>query len=289
MLKEENPMFFLDPISLHKICQSGSFPRQISISLDVGRTQSIVKMEAAQIVLSDELRLPLPQEICDRKADERTILQWNGNEWQKWQMFDEATGKFYKMVFVGEGKPPTVEISGIKMHVTEDGDPMLDTKRKLRSLGHVRGRVLDTCCGLGYSAIAISRLPGVTGVVTVEKDANMIRLCRENPWSRELFNSEKITLVRGDAAEFVETPEDASFAGILHDPPRYALAPELYELSFYRHCYRILRRKGRLYHYAGNPQKRRKSSLAEHTMRRLKQAGFDKAQKTYQGVRAVKI
>lgn len=282
-------MFFLDPLSLQKICQLTGFPQEISISLDVGRTQSIVKIDAAQMVLPEGLSLPLPEEICDRNIDDRTILKWNGSEWQKWQDYDEGTGKFYKMVFVTSGKPPTVEISGIKMHVTEDGDPLLDTERKLRALGRVRGTVLDTCGGLGYSAIALAGLPGVTGVVTVEKDANMIRLCEENPWSRELFDSEKITVVRGDVAEFVETLDDASFAAILHDPPRYALAPELYELSFYRHCHRVLWRNGRLYHYTGNPQKRRKNSLAERTAQRLKQAGFDKVQKAYQGVRALKF
>jgi hypothetical protein len=222
-------------------------------------------------------------------ADGRTLYINRNGEWVKWQRFDENTGKFYKMIFVEQGAPPTVEISGIKMHVTQDGNPNLDTKRKLKALGKVFGKVLDTCCGLGYTAIALSELSTVEKVITVERDDNMLALCKENPFSAALFTSPKIDIKRGSSAELIREFPDNYFGGILHDPPRFALSPELYELDFYRECYRVLSAKGKIYHYTGDPNKEsRKRSLPEKTAERLREAGFRIAKLSYQGVWAAK-
>ena len=65
-------------------------------------------------------------------------------------------------------------------------------------------RVLDTCTGLGYTAIAAARCKGVTGVVTVELDEVSLRMCARNPWSREMFDSDKVTSLQGDCCEASE-------------------------------------------------------------------------------------
>lgn len=288
MLRNESGVYFLDPLQLHKLRNIPAFPASRKLSLNVGISEIEVLVTAAAIQLPTREILLVPETALLEDIDARTILKWNGSSWEKWQYYDDRSEKFYKMIFVASGKPPTVEISGIKMHVTEDGNPALDTARKLRSLGYVRGKVLDTCCGLGYSAIALAQQPNVTEVYTVEKSPVMLRLCRENPWSQELFTTPKITLIEADTAEIITTLEDNTFSAILHDPPRYTLAPELYEITFYQHCYRVLRQKGRVYHYTGNPQKGRKRGLPERTMMRLKTAGFRIVQQAYQGVTAVK-
>lgn len=62
-------------------------------------------------------------------------------------------------------------------------------------------RLLDTCTGLGYTAIAAAKCKGVTGVVTVELDEVSLRMCARNPWSREMFVNDKITSLQGDCCE----------------------------------------------------------------------------------------
>lgn len=263
-------------------------PGELSLSLDAGFSETPVEVHSSGIILPDGTELPLPEKVLLQSEDARTILIFKDNRWHKWQHFDEQTGKFYKMVFTQPGKPPTVEISGIKMHVTKDSDPSVDTANKLKALGTIKGPVLDTCCGMGYTAIALAKLSYVPEVVTIEKDPNMVQLCRENPWSSGLFKSSNIILLSSDAVEKIAEFTDHSFAAILHDPPRFALAPELYEESFYHHCRRILQNGGKMYHYTGDPNKSHRSGLPERTIERLKKAGFRKAKKSYQGVLALK-
>ncbi|MCX8178583.1 MAG: hypothetical protein N3D75_02000 [Candidatus Aenigmarchaeota archaeon] len=77
------------------------------------------------------------------------------------QFYSDETRKFYKLVETENW--PTVVISGIRMHRTEKIDPKKDSFLKLKSLGKIKGRVLDTCCGLGYTAILSSKksLPSI--------------------------------------------------------------------------------------------------------------------------------
>ncbi len=59
-------------------------------------------------------------------------------------------------------------------------------------------------------------------------------------------------------------------------PPRFALAGELYSLTFYRELFRVLRRGGVLFHYVGAPgSKYRGKDLQKGVMERLKEAGFE--------------
>lgn len=233
--------------------------------------------------------LPLPPpNALSKEADERTIWIHKDGRWQKWQYYDPKSGRFFKLVFVKEGKPPTVEISGIKMHVTQNGDPEKDTHRKLRTLRPVSGTILDTCCGLGYSAIHLGRVKDVHMVVTVEKDPTMIAICKENPWSAELWHNPKIHLIAADVSHLIATFPSGRFSAVVHDPPRFALAPELYEISFYREIWRVLRDGGKLYHYTGDPHRKGGRGLPQRARSRLREAGFSKVRLCYQGVCARK-
>jgi predicted methyltransferase len=62
---------------------------------------------------------------------------------------------------------------------------------------------------------------------------------------------------------------------ILHDPPRFGIAGELYSAAFYAELSRVLRRKGRLFHYTGAPNKLTSGrDVPREVSRRLREAGF---------------
>ncbi|CAN0181761.1 unnamed protein product, partial [Ectocarpus sp. 4 AP-2014] len=159
---------------------------------------------------------------------------------------------------------PTMVLGGFAMHRISGGDqkstmePGLDTEHKVSASGARRtnGRFLDTCTGLGYTAIAAARCRGVSGVVTVELDEVSLRMCRRNPWSQEMFRNEKITSLLGDCCELVKDFDDGEFAAIIHDPPARALCKttDMYGAAFYKDLARVLKPGGTLFHYIGNPE-----------------------------------
>jgi len=108
----------------------------------------------------------------------------------KLQFYDENTRKFYKLV---ETKTwPALEISGIIMHRVKDTDPKTDAYTKLRIMGRVEGTVLDSCTGLGYTAILAAREEKVDKVITIEKDENVLLLARKSPFSKSFLRTPKL-------------------------------------------------------------------------------------------------
>ena len=66
-----------------------------------------------------------------------------------------------------------------------------------------------------------------------------------------------------------------SVDAILHDPPRFGIAGELYSQVFYDHLARVIKRKGRLFHYTGTPNKLTSGrDVPNEVAKRLRQAGF---------------
>ena len=63
----------------------------------------------------------------------------------------------------------------------------------------------------------------------------------------------RLALAQGDIVGEIARMPDASVDAVLHDPPRFGIAGELYSLAFYEQLARVLRRKGRLFHYVGTP------------------------------------
>ncbi len=185
-----------------------------------------------------------------------------------------SDNKYYKLKPVAIDKAPTLEINGIQMHRTVDIDPWTDSLIKVRSLGRINGyRVLDICTGLGYTAIA-EILMGARDVVTIEIDPNVIFIASMNPWSRNLEDN-RISIILGNAVDMVNMFEDESFDAIVHDPPRFSIAGELYSLEFYRALHRVLRRGGKVFHYTGEPGKHSNIDMLKGIKNRLYRAGFD--------------
>ncbi len=167
---------------------------------------------------------------------------------------------------------PTVLVAGVPMHRIEGTDPYHDTLAKIKAISPVVGNVLDTATGLGYTAIEASKT--AEHIVTIEIDPASLEIARINPWSRMLFDNPKIEQIIGDAFEEVRAFEDATFSRVIHDPPMFSLAGELYSGEFYRELWRVLRRNGRLFHYIGDLDSRSGQGVARGVIRRLQEAGF---------------
>ena len=102
-----------------------------------------------------------------------------------------------------------------------------------------------------------------------------------NPHSWEVFDQDNIRLTIGDVYEEIENLDGMSFDRVIHDPPRFSLAGDLYSRRFYEQLYRVLRPRGILFHYTGSPgsQKHGRDFPAE-VMKRFKEVGFRKVIRT---------
>jgi predicted methyltransferase len=167
---------------------------------------------------------------------------------------------------------PTFEIDGIKMLPTAQVSPYADAGRKVGLIAP-RGKViLDTCGGLGYFA-AWCLQGGARQVLSFEKNPDVLWLRSLNPWSPPA--DPRLTLTQGDITQEIAGLADASVDAILHDPPRFGIAGELYSQAFYDELARVIRHRGKLFHYTGTPNKLTSGrDVPEEVTKRLRQAGF---------------
>jgi hypothetical protein len=247
----------------------------LECSLDLDR--STVTVEVGVAAWSWQGR-PFP--YLDACRD-RTIYHWVDDAFQPVARF---TNSLIKLVPTEWG-PPTFEIDGIKMLPTAQVSPYGDAERKV-ALVQPQGKViLDTCGGLGYFA-AWCLLGQAARVLSYEKNPAVIWLRSLNPWSPAPCGA--LTLTEGDIAEHIAGLSGASVDAILHDPPRFGIAGELYSQAFYDQLARVLKRTGRMFHYTGTPNKLTSGrDVPQEVVKRLRQAGFV-AQLTGDGVLAVK-
>jgi uncharacterized protein len=244
----------------------------VTLSLDLGLTITTVALSAAGVALPDGPTLPWPavDEIADHDTACYAVSDDGGVE--RIGRFSEALQRHYSL-FPTSGVP-TILIAGFSMHRIKGTDPLRDTLAKVRAAAPLRGRVLDTSTGLGYTAIAAAKVITVDEVVTIELDPTTLAIARYNPWSRDLFTNPKIRQLIGDSYEVVQDFPADSFTRIIHDPPIFSLAGELYSGAFYRELFRILRRNGRLFHYIGSLDSKGGAGVARGVVRRLQDAGF---------------
>jgi predicted methyltransferase len=247
----------------------------VACSLDLDRSTTIVELGVTEWLWQGQ-RFPY-LETCKDK----TIYHWVGESFQPVARF---TTSLIKLVPTEWG-PPTFEIDGIKMLPTAQLSPYADAERKV-GLIQPRGKViLDTCGGLGYfAAWCLQRQ--ATQVLSYEKAADVIWLRSLNPWSPHIGGG--LTLTQGDVAEQITLLRSGSIDAVLHDPPRFGIAGELYSQVFYDQLARVLKRKGKLFHYTGAPNKLTSGrDVPNEVMKRLQQAGFA-AKLNGDGILAVK-
>jgi len=223
----------------------------VECSLDLDRSATTVELGAAEWTWQGE-RFPYLETCKDR-----TVYHWVGEAFQPVSRF---TTSLIKLVPTEWG-PPTFEIDGIKMLPTARVSPYADAERKV-GLIQPRGKViLDTCGGLGYFA-AWCLQGRASRVHSYEKNADI-------------------------AAQIGALPGN-SFDAILHDPPRFGTAGELYSQAFYDQLARVLKRNGKLFHYTGTPNKLTSGrNVPNEVAKRLQHAGFA-AKLNGDGVLAVK-
>jgi predicted methyltransferase len=212
---------------------------------------------------------------------ERTIYFWDGDAFQPASRF---AGSLIKLVPTEWGAP-TFEIDGIKMLPTLHGSPYEDAGRKV-ALVEPRGKVmLDTCGGLGYFA-AWCLAGQAARVLSFEKSPDVIWLRSLNPWSP--MPGGGLELEQGDITREITRIPDASVDAVLHDPPRFGIAGELYSQAFYDQLARVLRRRGRMFHYTGTPNALASGrDLPREVAARLRRAGFE-ARPALDGLLAVR-
>jgi len=248
---------------------------QCECSLDLGRSTEKVELNAEGWIRQGQL-FPYFDNCKDR-----TIYYWVDGSFEPVSRYTTA---LIKLVPTQWG-PPTFEIDGIKMLPTAQISPYADAQRKV-ALIQPRGKViLDTCGGLGYFAVWCMQ-GGARQVLSYEKNPDVLWLRGLNPWSPSV--DEVLSLSLGDICEQIESLADATVDAVLHDPPRFGIAGELYSRIFYGQLARVLKPGGRLFHYTGSPNKLTSGrDVPNEVAKRLRKAGFV-ADLSGDGVLAVK-
>ena len=245
-------------------------------SLDLDRSSVSVELERDNWI-ARRVRYPY---LDDCK--ERTIYHWVDNSFQPVARYGSSLIKLVPT----EWGPPTFEIDGIKMLPSAQVSPYLDARAKVALIRPRDKTVLDCCGGLGYFA-AWCAAERAAHIISFEKNADVIWLRSVNPWSPP--NAAPLTLTHADVTEAILTLADASVDAALHDPPRFGIAGELYSRSFYVQLARVLKRRGRLFHYTGSPNKRSSGrDLAQEVAARLRETGFS-VTKTGDGILAIRL
>lgn len=247
-------------------------------SLDLGRSEEDVGLSADGFVFRGQ-SYPWPGKVKDR-----TLYYWDGEEFLPISRFSASLIKLVPT----EWGAPTFEIDGIKMLPSARLSPFDDARRKVELIAPAGKTVLDTCGGLGYFA-ACCLDAGVAQIRSFEKNPDVLWLRTLNPWSPDPDAASaggRLQLAQGDVSEEIAALPSNSVDAILHDPPRFGIAGELYSQVFYDQLARVIRSGGKLFHYTGAPNKLTSGrDVPREVAKRLEKAGF-KAEPALDGVLA---
>lgn len=237
--------------------------------------------------------------LCDIKINLNTINLKRINDTYLYKVYcdnpEESlkplalhTGHGFMRLYKPTGtKYVTLMIDGVLMHQTTRLTPIEDAERKISLLSVKKGHlVLDVCTGLGYTAITARRRGA--RVYTIEVSRHVLILASHNPYSKRLEDN-MIHIINNDAVNAIKLLKDNVFHRIVHDPPRFSIAGELYSENFYRELYRVLRPGGILLHYVGKPLRSRGRGygpIVRGVVERLRRVGFIST-KYYEDVGAV--
>lgn len=256
----------------------------IEVSLDLGISLSKICIENGFAIINNK-KIPLSE---FKKAKQEAFYIIDDDSLVKQvSFFSDETNLYYKLQPTGSW--PTLKLSSVPMHRHIKISPKKDTETKIKEVWPVRGIVLDTCCGLGYTAIMASK--NAEKVYTFERDANVQRIASFNPYSQDLFNNKKIEIQLKDVYEGISSFPDNYFDRIIHDPPTFKISPELYTKEFHKELFRVLKKGGMLYHYAPWPKKTKGKIFYKRIQAQLIEAGFKNVEyhEVSCGIRAIKI
>ncbi len=211
---------------------------EFSLIVDCGLRSVKVLRQKDSATIEGDLELKM-----DEKVKDNFLYLLDNKGLNKIAFFSEDSNRFYKLMPTLDW--PTIAISSVPMH--KRVSPRLDTLNKIRLLKPY-GYVFDTCMGPGYTAIEASKK--AKKVVTFEKDEMIHEIDKLNPYSRLLFESDKIDICLGDVSVGINDFPDNTFDCIIHDPPTFKMAPELFSNKFYSQLIRVLKEDGKLFHYA---------------------------------------
>jgi uncharacterized protein len=239
-----------------------------SISLNLGVSMHEVRVSESGLRLPDSSLLTWP-DLNKIQNQPQSCFAVEGDEIQKIEVYSDFTDRYYSLY--PTQLAPTMLISGIPMHRIKDTDPSVDTLHKIRAV-RPTGIILDTATGLGYTAIEAAK--SAEHIITVELDPAVIEICRLNPWSQKLFTNSNITQHIGDSFDVIQEFPDSSFSCIIHDPPTFSLAGDLYSSDFYSQVFRVLKKNGRMFHYIGDLNSNSGKRVTRGAHQRLLRAGF---------------
>ncbi len=168
---------------------------------------------------------------------------------------------------------PILYINAVKMNVFKDWG--LDTYNE-NVINNLEIKptdfVLEVCTGAGYKTNIL--IEKAEKVISVEKSEEVLELMEYNPYTKDLQKKQNLEIINDDAVNFVKKTKE-KFDKILHDPPTYKFAPELYHENFYKDLYNIAKDGCILFHYTGNPgNKFRGHDLVKATIERAISVGW---------------
>ncbi len=262
------PDYYLHSINAQQALEAiAKGQSRVRLSADLNLSEQDFSLRGQGLVLDEDNRLSIDELKRIVKKTQRIYLCRDGDIIP----LEDRTFGYYKLVPTAGA--PLLEISGVKMHISKGTDPFVSASEMAQQAVRKGDKVLDCCSGLGYAAIAAHRL-GASEVLSIELSREVMGLRAQNPWSNDL-GKEGIVQRQGSSFELIRTLPATSFDSVIHDPPRFSLAGELYSEEFYQEMFRVLRQDGRLFHYTGNPHVVKKGgSFVNGVIRRLKAVGF---------------
>lgn len=237
------------------------------LSLDLQKTQQEVWLKKEHWGVGDEifpyLKKCRPLQLYYWDTEEKTFVEL--------AYTDPKTDGLVKLTPTSSG-PPNFHINGIQMLVQQSRGPYQDAAEKVKQIQPARKRILDTCGGMGYFA-HFCLLEGAQEIISYEENEAVLWLRERNPWSPR--PDPRLHLIHGDVLAYLESHPEASFEAILHDPPRFSIAGDLYSQECYQHFYRLLKKQGILFHYTGEPFKNsHQRNFPQEVKKRLQKVGF---------------
>jgi len=248
---------------LRKIKEAiGRGEKEIETSLDLGLTKTILKLEKIKF------------SIGKIKDDEKDAYLLVGKKLKKVQFFSPETNLAYTLIPTS-GRP-ILQVSGTPMHKQAFVE-RIQTER-------LTGRVLDSGTGLGYTAIEAAKTADL--VMSIEIDENVMRMARLNPFSQELFQ-EKIILISGDLTLEITKFKNEEFDYLIFDGGTPKSSGEFFSIDNYREAFRVLKRRGRLYHYLPKHHITRGRDFIGEMIKKMISAGFILVERNDEGSYAV--